>query len=204
MIRIVLVRHGQTEWNRVERFRGRVEIPLNTIGQAQAVAIADYLKECSPISTVYSSPLARAMDTAAPIASAFRVKVRPLDGLIDIDYGQWQGLTPDEVRERWPELHRLWYSEPQLVEIPDGESLAAVRERAATMLSEVLSHHRQETVALVSHQVVCKVMLLHALGLDNDAFWHIQQDNGAISVFTSTERGFTVWLANHTCHLEEL
>ncbi|MCL5024889.1 MAG: histidine phosphatase family protein [Chloroflexi bacterium] len=204
MNRVILVRHGQTEWNRADRFRGRADVTLNTIGQAQAAAIADYLKDSCSISSIYSSPLTRALDTAAPIAGAFGLKIQPVEELTDIDYGQWQGLTPDEVSVRWPELCSLWYSQPQRVEIPGGESLAALRKRAVAGLSQVLSRHQDEAVALVSHQAVCRVLLLYALGLDNDAFWHIQQENGAINVLTSTERGFTVWLVNHTCHLGAL
>ena len=104
MTRIVLVRHGQTEWNRVERFRGRADVPLNETGLAQAEATGRRVaSEWQPV-CVYSSPLSRAVKTAEAIARHFDLPVHVHPGLADIDYGEWQGLTPDEVEEHWPGL----------------------------------------------------------------------------------------------------
>lgn len=96
MTRIVLIRHGQTEWNRLERFRGRADLSLNEVGLAQAEATARRIAAAWPASAVYSSPLKRAMETAKIIAEALALAVQPLAGLMDIDYGEWQGLSPDD------------------------------------------------------------------------------------------------------------
>jgi len=96
MTRFVLVRHGQTEWNRVERFRGRADIPLNETGLAQAKALARRLASWA-IAAVYSSPLQRTRETGKAIARQLGLQVEPLEGLIDIDYGALQGLTPEEA-----------------------------------------------------------------------------------------------------------
>jgi len=100
---IILVRHGQTEWNRVERFRGHADVPLNEIGLAQADAAGQRIADEWQPTVIYSSPLSRAVKTAEAIAKHFDLQVQTYPGLTDIDYGEWQGLTPDEARERWPE-----------------------------------------------------------------------------------------------------
>ena len=203
MTRIILVRHGQTEWNRAERFRGRADLPLNGVGLAQAEATARRIAAAWPASAVYSSPLKRAMETAKIIAEVLDLAVQPLAGLMDIDYGEWQGLSPDEVAERYGDLYARWLEEPHLVRIPRGESLGEVRERAMAALEGVIARHSGQTVVLVSHQVVNKVLLCAVLGLDDSHFWHIGQENGAINVFEHCGRGFVISLLNDTCHLRE-
>jgi broad specificity phosphatase PhoE len=171
MTTVILVRHGQTEWNRIERFRGRADVPLNDTGLAQAEAAARRLSRGPRPAAVYSSPLSRAMVTAEKIAGAHGLEVRPHDGLIDIDYGRWRGLTPREVGERWPRELDAWYRRPQAARIPSGESLTVVRERAMGAVHDLVRAHGQSTVVLVAHTVVNRLVLLGVLGLGNDRFW---------------------------------
>jgi probable phosphoglycerate mutase len=138
MTRLLLVRHGETEWNREERFRGRADIPLNAKGLAQAEATARCIASRYQPAAVYASPLSRAVQTAEAIARRFSLPVQVHAGLADIDYGQWQGLSPDEVRARWPRLQ-------------------AIRE---------ISHaHEDRTVVAVGHTVINRVILLLMLGM---------------------------------------
>lgn len=203
MVRIVLVRHGQTEWNRVERFRGRADIPLNDTGVAQAEAASRRIARTWPVSAVYSSPLQRSWRTAQAIAAPGNLPVYPLEGLLDIDYGEWQGLSPEEVRQRWPALATAWYSDPSGVQIPGGESLATVRTRAMAGVESVIAGHPGQTIALVSHLVICRVLILAMLGLDNRHFWRIRQETAAINVFEWEGGAYTVVTLNDTCHLTE-
>jgi probable phosphoglycerate mutase len=201
MTTIVLVRHGQTEWNRVERFRGRADVPLNEAGIAQAAATGERVaKEYRP-AAIYASPLSRALRTAEAIAQHFGLVVRPHAGLLDIDYGDWQGLTPDEARQRWPDPVHAWYTTPDLARIPGGESLDALRARAMDALRELASQHTEETVVLVAHTVVNRIILLGILGLGNDRFWRLRQDPCAINVFESDGQDYTLVSMNDTCHL---
>ena len=124
----LLVRHGQTEWNRVERFRGRADVPLNETGLIQAAATGRRIAAGWQPAAVYASPLSRAIVTGQAIAARFDLPVLPLDGLADIRYGDWQGLTPEQARARWPDLVHAWYAAPATVQIPGGESLADLRE----------------------------------------------------------------------------
>lgn len=199
--RFILVRHGQTEWNRVERFRGRADVPLNEVGLAQAAATGRRIAAGWQPAAVYTSPLSRAAVTAQAIAAHFNLPVIPLDGLADIHYGDWQGLTPEEAAARWPDLVHAWYTAPAAVRIPGGESLADLRERAMAAIHELTTRHAGQTIVVVSHTVVNRVILLAILGLGNDRFWRLRQDNCAINVFEAKGGDFTLVAMNDTCHL---
>jgi len=207
MTRIILVRHGQTEWNvgseAGERFRGRVDLSLDDTGLAQAQAVAERLAD-QLIVAVYSSPLKRAVETARPTAQQLGLPVQPLPGIIDINYGDWQGLSPDEVAQAHPDLYPRWLEKPHLVKFPHGESLRQVRLRGMAALKEVAARHDGRVILLVAHQVVNKVLVCAMLGLDNSHFWRIRQDNGCLNVFEHREGIFTAVLINDTCHLTGL
>ena len=201
MARIILVRHGQTEWNRVERFRGRADVPLNETGLAQAQATGQRVaEEWQPVA-VYSSPLSRAVKTAGAIAQHFGLSVQIHNGLTDIDYGQWQGLTPDEAKERWPEIHHAWYNLPHTARIPGGETLDDLRARGMAAVNELAAQHAEQTVVLVGHTVINRVILLGVLGLGHNRFWRLKQDTCAINVFETENDDFTLVSLNDTCHL---
>jgi broad specificity phosphatase PhoE len=203
MTRFILVRHGQTEWNRVERFRGRADVPLNETGLAQAEATGQRVAAEWQPAAVYSSLLSRAVKTAEAIARRVDLAVQVHAALGDIDFGQWQGLTPDEVKERWPEIHSAWYNTPHTARIPGGETLDDLRSRAMRGVRELAARHVEQTVALVSHTVVNRVILLAVLGLGNDRFWRLGQDNCAINVFETEGNDFTLVSLNDTCHLRD-
>lgn len=201
MTRIILVRHGQTEWNRVERFRGHADVPLNDTGIAQAEVTGKRIAaEWKPVA-VYSSPLVRAVRTAEAIAGHFDLPVQVHPDLIDIDYGRWQGLTPDEVRGQWPEMIDDWYNKPAFVRIPGGETLEQLRARARTVIDELAARHTNQTIVVVGHTVINRIILLGVLGLSNDRFWRLRQDTCAINCFESEGGDFTCVSLNDTCHL---
>jgi len=201
MTLIILVRHGQTEWNRIERFRGRADVPLNETGLAQAEATGRRVaSEWQPVA-VYSSPLSRAVKTAEVIAKHFNLPVQIHLGLADIDYGQWQGLTPDEVKERWPEIHHAWYNAPHTARIPGGETLDDLRVRGTTCVNELAARHAGQTIILVSHMAISRIILLAVMGLGNERFWRLKQDACAINIFEAAGGEFTIVSLNDTCHL---
>jgi broad specificity phosphatase PhoE len=211
MTRIVLVRHGQTVWNREVRFRGQADVELDEFGLKQAEATGRYIATRWPVAAVYASPMYRAMKTAEAIARAHGLTARPLDGLVDISFGEWQGLSPEEVSERNPDLLRAWVEAPHTVHFPGGETLDIVRSRVVAALDAVIAQHDEQTVALVSHTVVNRVLLCAVLGLGNDHFWRLQQDTCCVNVLDAerdTGQGgrnvFTVVLLNDTSHLQGL
>ena len=200
----ILVRHGQTEWNRIERFRGRADVPLNETGLAQAELTGQRVAAEWTPTAVYSSPLSRAVKTAEAVAKHFSLPVQIHPGLADIDYGEWQGLTPNEARHRWPEQVDNWYNHPEEARIPGGETLADLRTRAMLTARELAAHHTGETVVLVGHTVINRIILLGVLGLNNERFWHIKQDTCAINVFETEGGDFTLESLNDRCHLKGL
>ncbi len=202
MTQIILVRHGQTEWNRIERFRGRADVPLNETGQAQAEATGRRVAAKWRPVAVYSSPLSRAVKTAEAIAKHFDLAVQAYPGLADIDYGAWQGLSPEEARQRWPEMVDIWYNQPHLARIPEGETLDDLRQRAMEAVRDLAAYHAGETIVLVGHTVINRIILLAVLGLGNERFWRIRQDTCAINVFEAEGDDFTLVSMNDTCHLE--
>lgn len=204
MTQIILVRHGQTEWNRIERFRGRADVPLNQTGIAQAEATARRLARQPKPAAVYSSPLSRAVVTARKIAESHGLVVELHDGLIDIDYGQWQGLTPRQVGERWPAELDAWYNAPQAVRIPSGETLQVVRDRGMDTVRELVREHAGGTIVLVAHTVMNRLILLGVLGLGNDSFWRLGQEPCGINRFSVQDGEFTLINLNDTSHLEEI
>ncbi len=203
MARIILIRHGRTEWNRVERFRGRADIGLDEMGVKQAEAAANRIAEWQ-ISAIYSSPLRRALTTAEILAGRLNLEVKPLFGLIDIDYGDWQGLSPEEAAARDGDLYSRWLNSPHTVKFPGGESLDEVRERASSAVDSLITQHLKQTIILVSHKVVCQILILSLLGLDNSHFWEIAQDVCAINVFEVRGGVPSALLLNDTCHLKGL
>ena len=150
---------------------------------------------------VYSSPLSRAVRTAEAIARHYDLPVHISAGLADIDYGLWQGLTPDEARQRWPEVVEAWYKTPHEVRIPGGESLDTLRVRAMEAVTSLAEQHAGRTIVLVGHTVVNRIILLGVLGLGNEQFWRLRQDTCAINVFEYEDGEFTLVSMNDTCHL---
>lgn len=199
--KFILIRHGQTEWNQgSERFRGRADIPLNALGKEQAQKIAARLAH-EPISTIYASPMQRTLHTAQPLADALKLQVLPHPGLLDIDVGAFEGMTLDEARQAFPEVLEKWLTAPGHTKFPKGEAFKTMRVRIVGLLDELVTKHEAETIALVTHRVVCGAMLCVVLGLDGDALWRVQQDNAAISRFEKREHGWVVTAMNDTSHL---
>ncbi|MDY6917476.1 MAG: histidine phosphatase family protein [Chloroflexota bacterium] len=203
MARFILVRHGQTGWNREERFRGRVDIDLDEMGMRQAEAVAERLAGCDA-TAVYSSPLKRAVSTAGAIGRRLGLEVTPLESIVDMDFGEWEGRSVAEVREREAGQFRVWALNPESFRVPGGETLDEVRVRVAAAVDELAAEHQDDAVVLVSHRVVCKVLLCHLLGLDMSHFWQIAQDTTAVNGFLIAAGRSTVTLVNDTCHLRAL
>ena len=142
------------------------------------------------------------MKTAEPIAREGGLTTQPLPGLLEFSYGDWDGKRYDEVATEYAEQYRLYLTEPQRAEIPGGESLGAFRGRVAAAVEEAVSSHSEETVVLVAHRLVCRMMVCYLLGLDDAKLPRLEVDNASISLFEKREpEGWVALMLNDTCHL---
>jgi probable phosphoglycerate mutase len=153
----MLCRHGRTDWNDQGRYQGQIDVPLNAEGWEQARFLGQTLRGES-IDAVYASDLSRAVDTAAEIARYHGLPVRRDARLREINQGEWEGLTVNEIHEGWRELHRRWESAPLSVTLPGGESVADVQRRSLQALAELLREHPHGLLCVVSHKVVMTVI----------------------------------------------
>jgi broad specificity phosphatase PhoE len=206
MTEIILVRHGETEWNASETFRGRADIELNETGLRQAELLGKYLS-VEKIDHIYSSPLKRAVRTAGAIAGFQKIKVENVENLIDFDYGEWQGLTVEQVQDRDDVLYQDWLDTPEQMRIPGGETLEDVLNRAMPFVVGSVMRCREGKIVMVSHRVVLKVIICALLKLDNAHFWDIRIDNAAVTRFVYdgnhavlTSHNDTSFLKGLQCH----
>lgn len=200
MTRLFIVRHGQTAWNKEKVFRGRVDVPLNEQGIKEAEAVAEALKN-EDISVIYSSPLSRAVQTAEPTAKLKGLEIIKLDGITDMNFGVWEGRRLEDVEKEDMDKYRMWVERPAELLIPNGETLKEVQNRALNAVKEIIDKHPSQTVMLVSHRVVCKLLVLGLMGLGPDKFWNIQQDTACINLFAVKDGRTIMFKTNDTCHL---
>ena len=170
-------------------------------GRRQADATAQRIQRSWKPAALYTSPIHRCIATATAIGKLFVLTPILHPGLNDIDYGQWQGLTPDEVRVRWPDDLAQWYRNPDRAAIPGGERLQDMLIRLTAALEEVIGHHPTETVVMVGHDSVNRIMLLHVLGLPLSRYWRIRQHPCAINEIDFADGEFTIGSINQIDHL---
>jgi len=202
MTTIMLIRHGDTDWNVEEIFRGRVDVELNAAGVRQAQLLARFL-EGVPMEAVYSSPLKRAFRTAKIVAAPHGLDVTASQELVDFHFGAWQGMSHDAVRDEFKALYYEWLRNPHRVRILGGETLDEVKRRADRLVNQVIATHAN-TVALVSHRVIHKVIICSLLGLDNSHFWSIELDTCGITTFVHRDNRFILKKHNDTSFLRSM
>lgn len=200
-LRLLAIRHGATDWSRERRFAGSRDIPLSPEGRRQCAALAQALAP-TPLAIVYASPLARARESAQPIATAQGIDVTIESDFREMCFGDWEGLTRDEVARRFPEDYEVWRTAPERFARPGGETLAAVAERVMRGLGELRATHGGETVVLVSHGVVTRLLVLAALGLGPERLWSVEASPAGISEIEYRDDWTMVHRMNTLAHLE--
>ncbi len=208
-LRLLLVRHGETEWNRASRFQGGIDVPLNDNGRRQAQQAADFLKDV-PIDFAVSSTMLRPKETAEIILKSHpHVPLELQDALKEISHGLWEGKLESEIKQLYPDLLHQWQIAPETVQMPEGENLQQVWDRAiecwdAIVASVAVSPTQLKTGLIVAHDAINKVILCHILGLSPESFWTIKQGNGAVSVIDypqGLEKAPILQAMNITTHL---
>lgn len=206
-LRLILVRHGETEWNRRGQFQGQIDVPLNDNGRGQGQQAAEFLKTI-PIDFAISSSLARPKETAELILQNHpQVQLDLSEPLWEISHGTWEGCLESEIEDRYPgELDR-WRTAPETVQMPEGENLQQVWDRAIAAWDDIVAQalatgKTEQTGLVVAHDAINKVVLCHVAGLGPEHFWCFKQGNGAVSVIDYDTDGHPILQAmNITTHL---
>ncbi len=206
--RMLLVRHGETEWNRQGRFQGQIDVPLNDNGRAQGEKAAEFLKPVT-IDAAYTSFMARPKETAEIILQHHPgLTLHSINELREISHGEWEGLYESEIETNYPGMLEQWQSQPETVQMPGGENLEQVWLRSIAAWKEIVSAHsgseEVQTVLVVAHDAVNKALLCHVLGLGPESFWRFKQGNGAVSVIdypNGIDSAPVLVTANITIHL---
>ena len=202
-LRLVLIRHAETDWNRERRYQGHRDTRLSETGRAQAEA-AGRLLAGERLHAVWSSPLRRARETAAAIAAPQGLRVQIEEAFGEMRFGEWEGLTVEEVSARFPGLYRAWLATPHQVDVPGAETLDAVRARVLKGLESLRAAHDGQTVCLVTHGVTSRILILEALGLDLDRIWSLQVSFTGISELEFRDDWSVVHRMNTLVHLDQL
>ena len=181
--RLVLVRHGETDWNREGRFQGQIDIPLNANGLSQADAARRFLAGVK-LDRAYTSSMSRPRQTAEVILTDHPgVPLTSTDGLREIGHGLWEGCLEEEIAAGWPQLLAAWKRAPETVQMPEGETIQDVGDRSLrTWMSIVAGLAGDETALVVAHDAVNKTILCALMGLTTAAIWCVKQGNGGVTV----------------------
>ncbi len=200
-MRLLLIRHGETAHNAGQIALGREDVPLNERGVEQADLLGASLTSES-IAAIYSSPLRRAMATAAPLAKSLDLTVEIEDGLIEMDVGEVENQTFAELAERFPDFLKEWRSE-RVADLcmPGGESLRQVQKRAWSAIDEIRDRHADQTVAVVTHNFVILTLLCRVMGIDLSHFRRVKQDLAAVSEIQLEAERAVLLRMNDRCHL---
>jgi probable phosphoglycerate mutase len=181
--RLILVRHGETDWNKAGRFQGQIDIPLNDNGRGQAAAARDFLSSVT-INRAWSSTMSRPTETAEIILQAHpNVSLSQTEGLVEIGHGLWEGKLESEIRDGWSELLDTWKQHPETVQMPEGETIQDVWARSVKSWGDIAARLKSEETALVvAHDAVNKTILCDLLGLTPADIWAVKQGNGGVTV----------------------
>ena len=199
----LLLRHGATELSAERRFAGRGDTALTKEGVKQARLAARRLAAGPPVDVIVTSPLQRARHTAEAVAEANGAPLVVDDGLVEADFGAWQGLTFAEAGERWPDELAAWMASPDAA-LPDGESFAMVALRVLAALDRLLEAHRHERAVLVSHVTPIKTLVCRALLAPPEAMFRMNLDVASLTRIDCFDNGSAVLRSlNDTAHLQQ-
>ncbi len=199
---LLLMRHGENDWVGTNRLAGRTPgVHLNEKGRQQAEALADLLSQ-QPITAVYSSPLVRCVETAEPLATRLNLPLQEEAGIIEVDYGSWQGAELKELAAT-PEWQKVQHY-PSHFRFPGGETLREVQARAVSTIEALVERHPDQVIALFSHGDVLRTTLAHFLGVPLDLFQRIIVSTASISVIGFVDGRPMVLGVNHLTEMPRL
>ncbi|MFN8411073.1 MAG: alpha-ribazole phosphatase [Anaerolineales bacterium] len=202
-MRVLLTRHGQTDWNIAGRYQGQSDVPLNQAGQLQAEQIAQRLSR-ETIHSIYTSDLSRASDTAQKIADMQKVVpvIQRDTRWRELSFGDWEGMTFKEMSAHSPDLFSQWMIDPKTISTPNGETLVQLAERVKSAFDEIKNNHLDQTILVVAHSGSLQTLLASILGVDLNRYWQFRISQASLSELNVIENSASLHLLNETTHLQ--
>ncbi len=200
MVRIILVRHGETTWNIEGRYQGQEDTPLSPRGLEQGRRLAAALKAV-PLDAAVSSPLQRSFFTCKLCAELHDLPVETDERLLEINHGAWEGVLARDIEAAYPEEFHLWHTAPHLVQMPGGENLEDVRRRVRAAFEDYARRYDGKTVLVAAHDAVNKAVICDLMGMGQEHFWQVKQDNTCINVLENNDGVWRAVLLNSTLHM---
>lgn len=200
-MKLLLIRHGQTDWNLLGKYQGQTDIALSGEGIRQA----DLLAQNFPVDTldiIYTSDLQRAFMTAERLAEKFSAPLYADKALRELNFGAWEGLTYQEIAERWPQEVKNLFGAPEKLQIPEGETFLMLQRRAMDKIHEIRAENEGKNVAVVAHGAISKAILTALLHIPLHYVWMLRQDNTAVNILRFDDEFVSVELLNGISHLD--
>lgn len=194
---LYLVRHGETEGSDVKRYKGSLDVPMSEKGIEQVRRTANFVSlSTSKLSAVYCSPLSRALKSAEIISEPFGLTPIVMADLRERSFGIWEGMSFNEIKERYPEEFEAWADNPLKYSPIGGESTIEVRDRVINALNKIMNNHNSQSLSIVAHGGVNRIILCHIMGIPLENIFRIEQDNAAVNIIEFWERYPVVKLLN--------
>ena len=200
MTKIFLIRHGETEWNKLDRLQGNSDVKLSPEGIRQAQLMAVHVP-FQHVDAVYASDLIRASDTAKILAARFNLPVTTTPGLRETNFGEWEGKVISKLFEEFPDAFGNFFIKPDKVKPPGGETFLECQARVMNALDEIVDEHENQNVIVVSHGAVIRLIICAALEVRIRKMWSINQFNTALNILVAEDGLFSIELMNSTAHL---
>ena len=205
---LYLIRHGETEGGEVRRYKGTIDVPLSEKGVSQMEQVSKYIVEKGGkgglMSAVYCSDLTRAIRSAEIVAEPHSLKPIIISSLRERNFGLWEGMSFDEIREKYPLEFDAWAGNPLKFSPMEGESTLAMRDRVMQAMSEIMENHNKENIAIVAHGGVNRIILCHILGIPLENIFRIEQDYGAVNIIEFWDKYPVVKLLNGSSSVESI
>lgn len=202
MGKIYLIRHGETDANQTFQFQGHIDNPLNSKGFKQTADLGKYY-EGLELDEIYSSSMQRARQTAEPLAKFHGLKIQLLDELKEVCFGEWEGLSYEEVKAKWNDQLELFFKQPAQCRMPGGESFDDVAARVRSVCEDIFKSDSDKNIAIVSHGGVVRVQLCLLLGLDLNKLWMFGVHNASTTCIAKWQDRFTIEYVNDTHYLKD-
>ena len=204
MTTLIIVRHGHTALNDGDRFRGRIDTPLSEQGLVESEVAAKAVAGRWNLSAVYTSAVSRARMTAQAVGAPFGLSAIDEPGILDMDWGEWTGMSFVDASEKYPELYKLCFGRPSKFKAPGGQSFEDLRRQSVDTIKTIAARHNGQNVAIVTHTVNIRLILLGCLEMPTDFFWRVRQGTCAINVLEAEGDLFYLRTINDTCHTRNM